>query len=150
MALWLWQRKRSSRSICWSPCNAYVAEAKRQLFGRAGIDLVGRTDGNFGHHDESADAEMVATDLLGQAEHGPTSPAILLTTSTRLANEIEHEIGRQLEILPTADVVGTGVSRADHSAESDAEMVHVADQIAQKHVEVLTKNPRYFLDRSFG
>ncbi|MEZ4683552.1 MAG: histidinol dehydrogenase [Caldilineaceae bacterium] len=130
------------------PGNAYVAEAKRQLFGRVGIDLLAGPTEILVIADESADAEMVATDLLGQAEHGPTSPAILLTTSTRLANEIEHEIGRQLEILPTADVAG--VAWRDYGqiilAESDAEMVHVADQIACEHVEVLTKNPRYFLD----
>lgn len=130
------------------PGNAYVAEAKRQLFGRVGIDLLAGPTEILVIADETADAEMVATDLLGQAEHGPTSPAILLTTSERLANEIEHEIGRQLETLPTADVAG--VAWRDYGqiilAESDAEMVQVADQIACEHVEVLTQNPRYFLD----
>jgi len=130
------------------PGNAYVAEAKRQLFGRVGIDLLAGPTEILVIADETADAEMVATDLLGQAEHGPTSPAILLTTSTRLANEIEHEIGRQLETLPTADVAG--VAWRDYGqiilAESDAEMVEVADRIAGEHVEVLTQNPRYFLD----
>ncbi|MCB0063091.1 MAG: histidinol dehydrogenase [Caldilineaceae bacterium] len=130
------------------PGNAYVAEAKRQLFGRVGIDLLAGPTEILVIADESADAEMVATDLLGQAEHGPTSPAILPTTSADLANSIEHEIGRQLEVLPTADVAG--VAWRDYGqiilAESTAEMVQVADQIACEHVEVLTKNPRYFLD----
>lgn len=136
------------------PGNAYVAEAKRQLFGRVGIDLLAGPTEILVIADETADAEMVATDLLGQAEHGPTSPAILLTTSETLAATIEQEIGRQLEILPTADVAG--VAWRDYGqiilAESDAEMVQVADKIACEHVEVLTKNPRYFLDnmRNYG
>ena len=136
------------------PGNAYVAEAKRQLFGRVGIDLLAGPTEILVIADESADAEMVATDLLGQAEHGPTSPAILLTTSETLAVTIEQEIGRQLEILPTADVAG--VAWRDYGqiilAENDAEMVQVADKIACEHVEVLTRNPRYFLDnmRNYG
>ena len=136
------------------PGNAYVAEAKRQLFGRVGIDLLAGPTEILVIADETADAEMVATDLLGQAEHGPTSPAILLTTSETLAVTIEEEIGRQLEILPTADVAG--VAWRDYGqiilAESDAEMVQVADKIACEHVEVLTRNPRYFLDnmRNYG
>ena len=136
------------------PGNAYVAEAKRQLFGRVGIDLLAGPTEILVIADETADAEMVATDLLGQAEHGPTSPAILLTTSETLAVTIEEEIGRQLEILPTADVAG--VAWRDYGqiilAENDAEMVQVADKIACEHVEVLTRNPRYFLDnmRNYG
>jgi sulfopropanediol 3-dehydrogenase len=136
------------------PGNAYVAEAKRQLFGRVGIDLLAGPTEILVIADETADAEMVATDLLGQAEHGPTSPAILLTTSATLAATIEQEIGRQLEILPTADVAG--VAWRDYGqiilAENDAEMVQVADKIACEHVEVLTRNPRYFLDnmRNYG
>ena len=136
------------------PGNAYVAEAKRQLFGRVGIDLLAGPTEILVIADETADAEMVATDLLGQAEHGPTSPAILLTTSETLAVTIEQEIGRQLEILPTADVAG--VAWRDYGqiilAENDAEMVQVADKIACEHVEVLTRNPRYFLDnmRNYG
>lgn len=130
------------------PGNAYVAEAKRQLFGRVGIDLLAGPTEILVIADESADAEMVATDLLGQAEHGPTSPAILLTTSADLANAIEHEIGRQLEVLPTADVAGVAWRDLGQIilAENDAEMVRVADEIACEHVEVLTKNPRYFLE----
>ncbi|MBV7336314.1 histidinol dehydrogenase [Chloroflexi bacterium TSY] len=130
------------------PGNAYVAEAKRQLFGRVGIDLLADPTEILVIADETADAEMVATDLLGQAEHGPTSPAILLTTSERLARETEVEIGRQLEVLATADVAGVAWQDCGQIilAESDAEMVDVADQIACEHVEVLTSNPRYFLD----
>ncbi len=130
------------------PGNAYVAEAKRQLFGRVGIDLLAGPTETLIIADDSADAEMVATDLLGQAEHGPTSPAICLTTSTHLATTLEHEIGRQLETLPTADVAG--VAWRDHGqiilAEDEAEMVQIANQIASEHVQVLTNNPRYFLD----
>lgn len=130
------------------PGNAYVAEAKRQLFGRVGIDLLAGPTEVLVIADESADAEMVATDLLGQAEHGPTSPAILLTTSKELAATIEHEIGRQLEVLPTADVAGIAWRDCGQIilAESETEMVEVANKIACEHVEVLTKNPRYFLD----
>ncbi|MEZ4659543.1 MAG: histidinol dehydrogenase [Caldilineaceae bacterium] len=131
------------------PGNAYVAEAKRQLFGRVGIDLLAGPTEILVLADETADAEMVAADLLGQAEHGPTSPAILVTTSARLAHEIEHEIGRQLEVLPTADVAGVAWRNYGQVilVENDAEMVQMADQIACEHVEVLTRNPRYFLDR---
>lgn len=130
------------------PGNAYVAEAKRQLFGRVGIDLLAGPTEILVIADESADVEMIATDLLGQAEHGPTSPAIFLTTSVELANTLELEIGRQLEVLPTADVAGVAWRDCGQIilAESDVEMVQVADQIACEHVEVLTRNPRYFLD----
>jgi len=131
------------------PGNAYVAEAKRQLFGRVGIDLLAGPTEILVIADESADAEMVATDLLGQAEHGPTSPAILLTTSSDLANAIEQEIGRQLEVLPTADVAGVAWRDCGQIilAKDDAEMVQIADEIASEHVEVLTKKPRYFLEQ---
>ena len=130
------------------PGNAYVAEAKRQLFGRVGIDLLAGPTEILVIADETADAEMVATDLLGQAEHGPTSPAILLTTSERLARETEHEIGRQLEDLPTADVAG--VAWRDYGqiilVESRQELLDEANRLAAEHVEVLTENPDYFLD----
>lgn len=130
------------------PGNAFVAEAKRQLYGRVGIDLLAGPTEILVIADDTADAEMVATDLLGQAEHGPTSPAILLTTSSKLVDEIETEIGRQLEVLPTADVAG--VAWQDYGqiilADSVDEMVVEADRIACEHVEVLTENPRYFLD----
>jgi sulfopropanediol 3-dehydrogenase len=131
------------------PGNAYVAEAKRQLFGRVGIDLLAGPTETLIIADETSDAEMCATDLLGQAEHGPTSPAILLTTSKRLADEIEGEVQRQLKVLPTADIAS--VSWRDHGqvilCDSEDEMVAEADRIASEHVQVLTRNPRYFLER---
>src|SRR5467141_3654777 len=94
------------------PGNAFVAEAKRRLFGRVGIDLLAGPTETLIIADDTCDAEMCATDLLGQAEHGPTSPAILLTTSQRIAGQIEDEIERQLTRLPTADVAG--VAWRDH------------------------------------
>ena len=130
------------------PGNAYVAEAKRQLFGRVGIDLLAGPTEILVLADESADAEMVATDLLGQAEHGPTSPAILITTSEKLARETEVEVGRQLEVLPTADVAGVAWQEYGQImlVDSMQEMVTEADRIAAEHVEVLTENPDYFLE----
>ena len=131
------------------PGNAYVAEAKRQLFGRVGIDLLAGPTEVLVIADQTACAEMVATDLLGQAEHGPTSPAILLTTSRALAEGITQEIERQLAVLPTADIAS--VAWRDHGqiilVDTDEEAVAVADQIASEHVEVLTKTPRFFLER---
>ena len=131
------------------PGNAYVAEAKRQLFGQVGIDLLAGPTEVLVIADETADAEMCAVDLLGQAEHGPTSPAVLLTTSPALAHSIETEIGRQLETLPTSDLAG--VAWRDYSevilVDSDEEMARVADEIASEHVEVLTRDPQYFLDK---
>jgi sulfopropanediol 3-dehydrogenase len=93
------------------PGNAYVAEAKRQLYGKVGIDLFAGPTEILVISDATADAEMCATDLLGQAEHGPTSPAILLTTSEKLAHDTIAEVARQLTVLPTADVAGGGVAR---------------------------------------
>ena len=131
------------------PGNAYVAEAKRQLFGQVGIDLLAGPTEVLVIADETADAEMCAVDLLGQAEHGPTSPAVLLTTSPALAHSIEAEIGRQLETLPTSDLAG--VAWRDYGevilVDSDEEMARVADEIASEHVEVLTRDPQYFLDK---
>lgn len=131
------------------PGNAYVAEAKRQLFGRVGIDLLAGPTETLIIADDSADAEMCATDLLGQAEHGPTSPAILLTTSVRLASEIEAEIQRQLKTLPTADIAA--IAWRDYGqiilCGTDEEMVTEADRIASEHVQVLTRQPRWFLER---
>ncbi len=130
------------------PGNAFVAEAKRQLFGIVGIDLLAGPTEILVIADETADAEMCATDLLGQAEHGPTSPAVLLTTSRELAESIEAEIGRQLETLPTADIAG--VAWKDYGevilAGSHEEMVQIADDIASEHVEILTEDPQYYLD----
>ena len=131
------------------PGNAYVAEAKRQLFGRVGIDLLAGPTEILVVADETADAEMVVTDLLGQAEHGPTSPAMLITTSERLAMEVPAEIEWQLAVLPTAEVAGAawrdyGQIMLVNSLE---EAVIEADRVACEHVEILTKDPRYFLAR---
>jgi sulfopropanediol 3-dehydrogenase len=129
------------------PGNAYVAEAKRQLFGIVGIDLLAGPTEVLVVADETADAEMVATDLLGQAEHGPTSPAILVTTSETLAAETLVEIERQLKVLPTADIAS--VSWRDYGeiilVDSREEAVREADRIASEHVEILTADPDYFL-----
>src|SRR2546426_3434728 len=131
------------------PGNAYVAEAKRQLFGRVGIDLFAGPTEILVIADESADVEMIATDLLGQAEHGPTSPAICITTSRKIADALPAEIERQLKVLPTADVAG--VAWRDYGeiilVESREEAVKEADRVAAEHVEVLCREPRYFLDR---
>ncbi len=131
------------------PGNAYIAEAKRQLFGRVGIDLLAGPTEILVVADDSADAEMVACDLLGQAEHGPTSPAILVTTSRALAEALPGEIARQLAVLPTAEVAGQAwrdfgeiIVVADA-----AEAVAEADRIAAEHVEILTAEPRWYLDR---
>jgi sulfopropanediol 3-dehydrogenase len=131
------------------PGNAYVAEAKRQLFGLVGIDLLAGPTETLIIADDTADSEMVATDLLGQAEHGPSSPATLLTTSQRLASEIEEEIQRQLKRLPTADVAGVAWKNCGSVilVDSDEELISEANKIASEHVQVLTKNPNVFLDR---
>jgi sulfopropanediol 3-dehydrogenase len=131
------------------PGNAYVAETKRQLYGRVGIDLFAGPTETLIIADDTADAEMCATDLLGQAEHGPTSPAVLLTTSAKIADVIEAEIQRQLTRLPTADIAS--VAWRDHGqvilCDTDEEMLQEADRIASEHVQVLTRDPRWFLDR---
>ena len=131
------------------PGNPYVAEAKRQLFGRVGIDLLAGPTEILVIADETADLEMVATDLLGQAEHGPDSPAVLLTTSERLANGIQEEIDRQLETLPTADTAGAAWKEYGRVllADDEDEMIAEADRIASEHVEVLTRDPTVFLER---
>ena len=131
------------------PGNAFVAEAKRQLFGRVGIDLLAGPTETLIIADDTADAEMCATDLLGQAEHGPTSPAILLTTSAKIAAGIQAEIDRQLARLATADTAG--MAWRDYGqvilCDTDEEMVTEADRIASEHVQVLTRRPRWFLQR---
>jgi sulfopropanediol 3-dehydrogenase len=130
------------------PGNAYVAEAKRALFGQVGIDLLAGPTEVLVIADETADAEMVATDLLGQAEHGPTSPAILVTTSEDLAHATLVEVERQLKTLSTADVAG--VAWRDYGqiilVDSLEEAVREGDRIASEHVEILTADPQYFLD----
>ncbi|MGH9376918.1 MAG: histidinol dehydrogenase [Terriglobia bacterium] len=131
------------------PGNAYVAEAKRQLFGQVGIDLLAGPTEILVIADDSADVEMVATDLLGQAEHGPTSPAVLTTTSEKLARSLPAEIERQLAVLPTAELASAAWRDYGQIIVVDdlAEAVREADRLAFEHVEVLTRNPRYFLDR---
>ena len=130
------------------PGNAYVAEAKRQLFGRVGIDLLAGPTETLVIADDSVDGEMCATDLLGQAEHGPTSPAVLLTNSEKLARDTMGEIERLLKILPTADAAGK--AWADNGevivCDSPDEMVKEADRIASEHVQVMTRDPDYFLN----
>lgn len=136
------------------PGNAYVAEAKRQLFGRVGIDLLAGPTETLVIADKTADAEMVATDLLGQAEHGPTSPAALITDDEELAKLTLEEIKRQLEILPTADIAR--VAWEDYGSiihvDNMQEAVEVANDLAYEHVQILTENPDYFLENltNFG
>ena len=130
------------------PGNAFVAEAKRQLFGRVGIDLfAGPTETLVIADEIGCDGELAATDLLGQAEHGPDSPAILLTTSRKLAEDTMREIERLLLILPTADYARRAWDSFGEVivAEDDAEMVRIADEIASEHVQVMTRDPDYFL-----
>jgi sulfopropanediol 3-dehydrogenase len=136
------------------PGNAYVAEAKRQLFGRVGIDLFAGPTETLVIADETVDGELCAADLLGQAEHGTDSPAVLLTNSEALAKETMAEVERQLTILPTADTAG--VSWADYGqvivCDTYEEMVQVADKLAFEHVQVMTRDPDYFKDNmtNFG
>ncbi len=129
------------------PGNAYVAEAKRQLFGRVGIDLLAGPTETLIIADESVDGEMCATDLLGQAEHGPTSPAILITNSEKLARETMAEIERLLKILPSADLAGKAWEDFGEVivCNDTDEMVAEADRVASEHVQVMTKDPDYFL-----
>ena len=130
------------------PGNAFVAEAKRQLFGRVGIDLfAGPTETLVIADETGCDGELAATDLLGQAEHGPDSPAILLTTSERLARDTMAQIERLLAVLPTADIARKAWDQFGEVivAQDDAEMVRIADAIASEHVQVMTANPDYFL-----
>jgi sulfopropanediol 3-dehydrogenase len=130
------------------PGNAYVAEAKRQLFGRVGIDLFAGPTETLVIADESVDGELCATDLLGQAEHGPTSPAILLTDSEALARDTMAEVARQLETLSTAEIAGQ--AWRDHGqvivCGNQAEMLQIANEVASEHVQVMTRDPDYFLE----
>jgi sulfopropanediol 3-dehydrogenase len=131
------------------PGNAYVAEAKRQLFGRVGIDLLAGPTEIMVIADDGADPSIVACDLLGQAEHGPTSPAILATTSEELATATIREVDWWLERWPTADVAGA--AWRDFGTvivcDDDDEMVRVADDIAPEHLEVQTRDPDWFVPR---
>ncbi len=130
------------------PGNMFVAEAKRQLYGRVGIDLFAGPTETLIIADETSDGELCATDLLGQAEHGPTSPTALITNSEALARDTMAEIERLLKILPTAEIAREswetyGVIIVCDSLE---EMLAEADRLAYEHVTVLTKDPDYFLD----
>ncbi|HZO45407.1 MAG TPA: histidinol dehydrogenase, partial [Xanthobacteraceae bacterium] len=129
------------------PGNAYVAEAKRQLFGRVGIDLLAGPTETLIIADDTVDGEICATDLLGQAEHGPTSPAVLLTNSEKLARATMAEVERLLKILPTADAAGKAWEDFGEViiCDDEAEMVREADRIASEHVQVMTRDPDYFL-----
>lgn len=130
------------------PGNAYVAEAKRQLFGEVGIDLPAGPTETLLIVDDTVDAELCATDLLGQAEHGVNSPAILLTNSETLANETIKEINRLLSILPTAQIAAQ--SWRDYGevilCDTYEEMLSEANRIASEHVQVMTSRDDYFLD----
>lgn len=131
------------------PGNQYVAEAKRQLYGRVGIDLFAGPTETLVIADESVDGEMCAVDLLGQAEHGPTSPAVLLTNSEKLARDTLAEVQRQLGILPTAEIARKAWN--DHGqvivCDTIDEMIQVADELAFEHVQVMTADPDLFLRR---
>jgi sulfopropanediol 3-dehydrogenase len=129
------------------PGNAYVAEAKRQLFGRVGIDLLAGPTETLIIADDSVDAEICATDLLGQAEHGPTSPAILITDSEKLARATMAEVERLLAILPTADAAARAWGDMGEVIVCDdlEDMRREADRIASEHVQVMTRDPDYFL-----
>jgi sulfopropanediol 3-dehydrogenase len=131
------------------PGNAYVAEAKRQLFGRVGIDLFAGPTETLVIADETVDAEICAVDLLGQAEHGPNSPAILLTTSERLARETMAEVERLLALMPTGEVAAQAWRDYGQVIVADGydEMLAVADQIASEHVQVMTDRDDWFLER---
>src|ERR1700722_3796298 len=130
------------------PGNAYVAEAKRQLFGRVGIDLLAGPTETLIIADDSVDGEICATDLLGQAEHGPTSPAVLLTNSEKLARGTMAEVERLLSILPTAAAAKKAWEDFGEVivCEGYDEMVKDADRIASEHVQVMTRDPDYFLN----
>src|SRR5471032_2544857 len=129
------------------PGNAYVAEAKRQLFGKIGIDLLAGLTETLIIADNSVDGEICATDLLGQAEHGPNSPAVMITNSEQLARNTIAEVERLLTILPTADTAGQAWKDYGEVIVCDGydEMVSEADRVASEHVQVMTKDPDYFL-----
>jgi sulfopropanediol 3-dehydrogenase len=128
------------------PGNPYVAEAKRQLFGRVGIDLFAGPTETLVIADETVDGELCATDLLGQAEHGPDSPAVLLTTSARLARDTIREVERLLQILPTREIAAISWARFGEVivADSKQEMLEIANRIASEHVQVMTADDDFF------
>ena len=131
------------------PGNAYVAEAKRQLFGRVGIDLLAGPTETLVICDDSVDAELVAVDLLGQAEHGPTSPAVCITTSPAIAEALPDAIERVLARLATRDIAG--IAWRDHGeiylCDTQEEMLEQAEKVCSEHVQVMTRDPDWFLER---
>ena len=131
------------------PGNMFVAEAKRQLYGRVGIDLFAGPTESLVIADDSVDAELCAVDLLGQAEHGPTSPAVLLTDSETLACATMAEVERQLAILPTAQIAAASWAEYGEVIVCDTrdEMLAKADELAFEHVQVMTRDPDFFLAR---
>ena len=130
------------------PGNAFVAEAKRQLFGKVGIDLLAGPTEVMVIADETTDPEMIATDLLGQLEHGPTSPGVLITTSKEIADKTVEEIERQLKVLSTGEVARESWEEYGQIilAENNEEALKIADELAYEHVEILTEDEDYFLD----
>lgn len=131
------------------PGNAYVAEAKRQLFGQVGIDLLAGPTEIMIIADDTADPAVLAADLLGQAEHGPTSPAILATTSQEVGLATIREVDRWLESWPTAQIAGASwrVYGTVILCQDDQEMVRVADDLSPEHLEVQTRDPEWFVER---
>ncbi|MFZ6819208.1 histidinol dehydrogenase [Undibacterium sp. Ji22W] len=136
------------------PGNAYVAEAKRQLFGRVGIDLFAGPTETMVICDDSVDAELVAVDLLGQAEHGPNSPAVCVTTSKKIAQELPGQIDKVLERLSTRDVASVAWKEYGQIilCDTDEEMLAESERICSEHVQVMTRDPDWFLARmtNFG
>ena len=136
------------------PGNSYVAEAKKQMFGEIGIDLIAGPTETLVIADDTSDGEICATDLLGQAEHGPTSPAILITDSEKLAEDTLSEIDRLLEILPTANITKGSWENFGEIilCEDQEDMLIEANKLAYEHVQVMTKDPSYFLKnlKNFG
>ena len=130
------------------PGNAYVVEAKRQLYGRVGIDLLAGPTETLIIADDTVDDEICATDLLGQAEHGPTSPAVLITNSEKLARDTMAEVERLLKILPSADLAGKAWQDFGEVivCTDEAEMIAEADRVASEHVQVMTRDPDVFLN----
>ena len=131
------------------PGNAFVAEAKRQLYGRVGIDLFAGPTETLVICDDSVDAELVAVDLLGQAEHGPNSPAICITTSKKIADELPSQIESVLMRLATRDIAS--VAWRDYGqiilCDNEQEMLEEAERVCSEHVQVMTRDPDWFLER---
>lgn len=139
----------SAVDLITGPGNAYVAEAKRQLFGRVGIDLLAGPTEIAVIADDNADPSLIATDLLGQAEHGPDSPVWLITTSKRVGNLVIREVKRQLSTLPTATLAGAAWNNNGEVVvvDDDDEAIAVSDEYAPEHLELMTDRNDYYLER---